>query len=55
MLLALAGGRARAVGGGAPDADAVPVIQALRAQVDVVDHRFLVLTASMKTSDLREL
>lgn len=44
-----------AVGGGSPDPGAIPVLQALRIQVDGLDQDFLELTASVETADLKEL
>jgi hypothetical protein len=55
VLLALSAPPARAVGGGTPDPSEVPVLQALRQQVDALEQRFLVLTASVETGDLQGL
>lgn len=55
LLAALAAQQAWAVGGGSPDPQGVPLIKALRVQVDALDAQFLALTASVETSDLPEL
>ena len=55
LLSLLAAPRAWAIGGGTPDPSNIPVLQALRVQVDALDNRFLVLTASVGTADLPEL
>jgi hypothetical protein len=44
-----------AVGGGSPDPGAIPVLQALRVELDGLDQDFLELTASVETADLSEL
>lgn len=54
LLGVLAAPPAWAIGGGSPDPGQIPVLQALRVQVDELDNRFLVLTASVETSDLAE-
>jgi hypothetical protein len=55
LLGALGAPSAWAIGGGSPDPSNIPVLQALRVQVDALDNRFLMLTASVETSDLAEL
>ncbi|MBK7331625.1 MAG: hypothetical protein IPI87_04150 [Betaproteobacteria bacterium] len=44
-----------AVGGGSPDPSGIPVLQALRVELDGLDQDFLELTASVETADLPEL
>lgn len=55
LLAALAAPNAWAVGGGSPDPSTIPVLQALRVELDGLDQDFLELTASVETSDLSQL
>ncbi len=55
LLASLAVHPVWAVGGGTPDPNGVPVLQALRVQLDGLDQDFLELTASVETADLPEL
>lgn len=55
LLAMLAAHPAWAVGGGTPDPDAIPVLQALRVELDELDQDFLELTAVVETADLPDL
>jgi hypothetical protein len=52
LLAALAAHPVWAVGGGSPDPGAIPVLQALRIQVDGLDQDFLALTGIINPEDL---
>ncbi len=55
LLAMLAAHPVWAVGGGSPDPSGIPVLQALRVELDGLDQDFLELTASVETADLSEL
>ena len=52
LLAALAAPHAWAVGGGTPDPSQIPVLQALRIQVDGLDQDFLAVSGIVEPEDL---